>query len=59
VPSAVVGKGSTIRVGAHKQDRSGSGPVRRFFPISNKFSITSTTNEVLGLSPRRNVPYDA
>jgi Peptidase M60, enhancin and enhancin-like/N-terminal domain of M60-like peptidases len=46
VPSSMVGKGFTIQVGAHKQDKTGSGPVRRFFRISNKFPITSVTTEV-------------
>jgi hypothetical protein len=46
VPSAMVGKGFTIQVGAHKQDKTGSGPVRRFFRISNKFPITSVTTEI-------------
>ena len=46
VPSSMVNTGFTIQVGAHKQDKTGSGPVRRFFRISNKFPITSTTTEV-------------
>jgi Peptidase M60, enhancin and enhancin-like/N-terminal domain of M60-like peptidases len=46
VPSSMVGKGFTIQVGAHRQDKTGSGSVRRFFRISNKFPITSVTTEV-------------
>jgi Peptidase M60, enhancin and enhancin-like/N-terminal domain of M60-like peptidases len=46
VPAAMVNKGFTIQVGAHKQDKTGSNPVRRFFRISNKFPITSTTTEI-------------
>jgi Peptidase M60, enhancin and enhancin-like/N-terminal domain of M60-like peptidases len=46
VPTSMVGKGFTIQVGAHKQDKTGSGPVRRFFRISNKFPIDSVTTEV-------------
>ena len=46
VPAAMVGKGYTIQVGANKQDKTGSGPVRRFFRISGKFQITSTTTEI-------------
>ncbi len=46
VPSALVGKGYTIQVGAHKQDKTGSGPVRRFFRISGKFPINRTTTDI-------------
>jgi Peptidase M60, enhancin and enhancin-like/N-terminal domain of M60-like peptidases len=46
VPASMVGKGFTIQVGAHKQDKTGSNPVRRFFRISNKFPIDSVTTEV-------------
>ncbi len=46
VPAAMVNKGFTIQVGAHKQDKTGSNPVRRFFRISNKFPITSVTTEI-------------
>ncbi len=60
VPSALVGKGFTIQVGAHKQDKTGSSPVKRFFRISNKFPITSTSVEVVnpfGGGIYINVPY--
>ncbi len=56
----MVGKGFTNQVGAHKQDKTGSGPVRRFFRISNKFPITSTTTEVanpFGRGIYINTPY--
>ena len=46
VPASMVNKGFTIQVGAHKQDKNGSNPVRRFFRISKTFPITSTTTEI-------------
>ena len=46
VPASLVGKGFTIRVGAHKQDKNGSNPVRRFFRISKTYPITSATTEI-------------
>jgi hypothetical protein len=46
VPASMVNKGFTIQVGAHKQDKTGSGPVRRFFRVSNKFPVTSTSTEI-------------
>jgi Peptidase M60, enhancin and enhancin-like/N-terminal domain of M60-like peptidases len=46
VPASMVGKGFTIRVGAHKQDKNGSNPVRRFFRISKTYPITSASTEV-------------
>jgi hypothetical protein len=46
VPVSMVNKGFTIQVGAHKQDKNGSNPVRRFFRISNAFPIISTTTEI-------------
>jgi Peptidase M60, enhancin and enhancin-like/N-terminal domain of M60-like peptidases len=46
VPAALVNKGFTIQVGAHKQDKTGSSPVKRFFRISNKFAITSVSTEI-------------
>jgi hypothetical protein len=46
VPASMVNKGFTIQVGAHKQDKTGSGPVRRFFRVSNKVPVTSTTTEI-------------
>jgi Peptidase M60, enhancin and enhancin-like/N-terminal domain of M60-like peptidases len=60
VPASMVGKGYTLQVGAHKQDKTGSGPVKRFFRISNKFPITSTSIEVanpFGGGIYINVPY--
>ncbi len=46
VPASLVGKGFTIREGAHKQDKNGSNPVRRFFRISKTYPITSATTEI-------------
>ena len=46
VPSALVNKGFTIQVGAHRQDKTGSNPVKRFFRISQQVAITSTTTEI-------------
>jgi Peptidase M60, enhancin and enhancin-like/N-terminal domain of M60-like peptidases len=46
VPAAMVNKGFTIQVGAHKQDKNGSNPVKRFFRISGKFPINSTSIEI-------------
>jgi hypothetical protein len=60
VPSSLVNKGYTIQVGAHKQDKTGSSPVKRFFRISNKFPINSTTIEIanpFGGGIYINVPY--
>jgi hypothetical protein len=60
VPAAMVNKGFTIQVGAHKQDKSGSNPVKRFFRISNKFAITNLTTEIanpFGGGIYINVPY--
>jgi Peptidase M60, enhancin and enhancin-like/N-terminal domain of M60-like peptidases len=60
VPSSMVDKGFTIRVGAHKQDKNGSNPVRRFFRISKTYPITSTSTEIanpFGGGIYINVPY--
>jgi Peptidase M60, enhancin and enhancin-like/N-terminal domain of M60-like peptidases len=60
VPASMVNKGFTLQVGAHKQDKTGSGPVKRFFRISNKFPITSTSIEIanpFGGGIYINVPY--
>jgi Peptidase M60, enhancin and enhancin-like/N-terminal domain of M60-like peptidases len=60
VPQVMVNKGFTLQVGAHKQDKTGSGPVKRFFRISNKFAITSTQVEIanpFGGGIYINVPY--
>jgi Peptidase M60, enhancin and enhancin-like/N-terminal domain of M60-like peptidases len=60
VPASMVGKGYTVQVGAHKQDKTGSGPVKRFFRISNKFPITSTSFDIanpFGGGIYINVPY--
>ena len=46
VPQSMVNKSFTIQVGAHKQDKNGSNPVKRFFRISNQFPITSTVTKV-------------
>jgi hypothetical protein len=46
VPASMVNQDFTIQVGAHKQDKSGSNPVRRFFRISNQFPITSVRTEI-------------
>jgi hypothetical protein len=46
VPVSMVGKGFNIQVGAHKQDKNGSNPVRRFFRLSNKFPINSVSTEI-------------
>jgi Peptidase M60, enhancin and enhancin-like/N-terminal domain of M60-like peptidases len=60
VPASMVGKGYTIQVGAHKQDKTGSNPVKRFFRISKQYAITSLTTEVanpFGGGIYINVPY--
>jgi Peptidase M60, enhancin and enhancin-like/N-terminal domain of M60-like peptidases len=46
VPASMVNKGFTIQVGAHKQDKNGSNPVRRFFRISKTYPITSAGTEI-------------
>jgi Peptidase M60, enhancin and enhancin-like/N-terminal domain of M60-like peptidases len=60
VPAAMVGKGYTIQVGAHKQDKTGSNPVKRFFRISKQYAITSVNTDVanpFGGGIYINVPY--
>jgi Peptidase M60, enhancin and enhancin-like/N-terminal domain of M60-like peptidases len=60
VPAALVGKGYTIQVGAHKQDKTGSNPVKRFFRISKQYPITSVNVDVanpFGGGIYINVPY--
>jgi Peptidase M60, enhancin and enhancin-like/N-terminal domain of M60-like peptidases len=60
VPASMVDKGYTLQVGAHKQDKTGSSPVKRFFRISNKFPITSTSIDIanpFGGGIYINVPY--
>jgi Peptidase M60, enhancin and enhancin-like/N-terminal domain of M60-like peptidases len=60
VPQSMVNKGYTLQVGAHKQDKTGSSPVKRFFRISNQFAIASTTVEIanpFGGGIYVNVPY--
>ena len=62
VPAAMVNKGFTIRVGAHKQDKNGSNPVRRFFRISKTYPITSASTEIanpFGGGIYINTPYEA
>jgi hypothetical protein len=60
VPASMVSKGYTIQVGAHKQDKTGSNPVKRFFRISKQYAITSVNTEVanpFGGGIYINVPY--
>ena len=47
VPSALVGKGFKILVGAHTFERTGSNPCRRFFRVTNTFPITDTLTEII------------
>ncbi len=47
VPSALVGKGFSILVGAHTFERTGSNPCRRFFRVTNTFPITDTLTEIV------------
>ena len=48
VPAALVDNGGfSIQVGAHKQDKNGSNPVRRFFRVSSNFPIKTTTTEIV------------
>lgn len=56
VPLSMVNKGFTIRVGAHKQDKNGSNPVRRLFRISKTYPITSTSTEIALQILRRHLP---
>ncbi len=46
VPAALVNKGFTIQVGAHKQDKTGSNPVKRFFRMSKTYPITNITTQI-------------
>jgi hypothetical protein len=46
VPSALVGKGFKIRVGAHVADLSNKSTVKRFDRVTKTYSITSTSTEV-------------
>jgi hypothetical protein len=62
VPASMVNKGFTIRVGAHKQDKNGSNPVRRFFRISKTYPIASASTEIanpFGGGIYINTPYEA
>jgi len=46
VPAAMVNKDFKILVGAHTFQRTGNNPVRRFFRVTNTFSITDTITQV-------------
>jgi hypothetical protein len=47
VPLSMVNKGFEILVGAHTFDRTGSNPVRRFFRVTNTFTIKDTVTEIV------------
>lgn len=46
VPADMVNKDFKILVGAHTFQRTGNNPVRRFFRVTNTFSITDTITQV-------------